>query len=249
MKDTEVIVKRTENQPWLEDSMFYMLTSNGLMICRNHEFFKSCAPARCGPGELAEQKPFMTIRYPKLKVDIFEAVCGWFDRMSDKYGEAACLIIYHDKTKTVDILVPDQECSWGSVEYKVPKLEPGWRLIGDIHSHVDMAAYSSVTDTNDEKHRPGVHIVVGRISQVTPEFHIEVVVDGHRFKVPDLDMVIEGDFRGKATFPEYWMSKVTKKKWLTGLWKSDKAYGTSDSGYSGHGHGYYHGPGRDRFYD
>ncbi len=67
-----------------------------------------------------------------------------------------------------------------------------------------------MTDIEDEVHRPGLHIVVGRIGSEPPELHIEVTVDGDRFAVKDYKMVLEGYHqRRPEEVPDEWMEQVT----------------------------------------
>ena len=110
----------------------------------------------------------------------------------------------------------------GSVHYDIDAadIEPGWRMIGDIHSHVRMGAFASGVDVHDETGRPGLHIVIGKIDEEPPDFHAEVVVDGMRFKA-DINDVIE-DYQARTSFPEEWMAKVKKKKWEWVGWKGAK---------------------------
>jgi hypothetical protein len=82
-------------------------------------------------------------------------------------------------------------------------------LIGDIHSHVDGAAYASGIDKADEAYRPGLHIVVGRIREEPPEFHCAVTADGMRFPVKDIGLVLEDYQRRRCQeVPEEWIAKV-----------------------------------------
>ena len=226
MITSEPIVNKLEGQtmPWLEnESMFYMLTSDGLMICRNHQYFTSCAPARnCGPSDLGEQKPFCKMNYPRVPRVLLEQVAAFFQRMDDDwFGEAAVILLHNPQTDEMKLLIPDQECSMGSVHYTIPNnIEPGWRMIGDIHSHVRMSAFASGVDVHDEVSRPGLHIVIGEIDKEPPDFHAEVVVDGMRFKA-NIEDVIE-DYVARTSFPEEWMQKVKKKKWEWQGWQGGK---------------------------
>ena len=87
-------------------------------------------------------------------------------------------------------------------------------LIGDIHSHVDMSAYASAMDKDDELHRPGLHIVVGRLNLEPPDLHIEVTVDGTRFQVADPKMVLAGyHHRRLHEVPQEWIDKVNVKSY------------------------------------
>ena len=193
---TPIYVKTRNDMPWPEkEQAFYLLARDGLFFCRNSRFFQSCVPARKGPGELA-----------KLAV-------GFFEQVKQRHGsEAALLLTWNDRAKQVRLLVPRQRCTVyqgyysthpAGVHYELPaKLPEDAFIFGDIHSHVDGPAYASVTDRADELHRPGLHIVVGRINEEPPDFHIEATVDGMRFEV-DPDHALEGYSRRTAVSEKY----------------------------------------------
>lgn len=95
------------------------------------------------------------------------------------------------------------------MHYALPVLPPHRLLIGDIHSHVNLAAFASHLDRADEAHSPGLHLVVGRIEEEPPQFHCEVVADGMRFRVTDLTLVLEGyQCRRSAEVPALWLEQV-----------------------------------------
>jgi proteasome lid subunit RPN8/RPN11 len=200
---TPIYLKTENDMPWPEEAQtFYLLSADGLFLCRNSQFFRSCTPARNGPSELANQETFLEVQYPKIPQALLELSVGFFAQLSEKYDcEAAVLLAWDYRRKQVQLLVPKQRCTVYQtyyntypigVYYELPtKLPEGIIIFGDIHSHVDGAAYASVIDKHDEQHRPGLHIVVGRIREEPPEFHIEATVDGKRFKV-DEEQVLEG---------------------------------------------------------
>lgn len=212
--DTPLIIKTGEEQPWSDESMFYMLTADGLFLCRNHEWFTSSVKTDEFPDELAKHRPFMKLRYPRLAADQFEMVVGFFSIIADLHRSEAIVLLAHHTSGQTAIVVPQQVVSPAHADYDMPQLSPGWRWFGDIHSHVNMDAFSSFTDETDETHRPGLHIVVGRISNEPPEFHVEVVVDGARFRVKDILSVVAGyKQRRPDLVPDDWMAKVSKKVW------------------------------------
>jgi hypothetical protein len=197
-----------------------LLSSNGCFLCRNTPFFRSCVPVESFPSELAGQKPFLTLSCPRIPRRLMELVVGFFDVIGRRHAsEAAVLIAWNRATEVIEIVVPDQVgivgmSSYGTaypmeLEYQIPPLPPELMMLGDIHSHVDGLAYSSYLDKADEAHRPGLHIVVGRILDEPPQFHCEATVDGFRFKVGDLDSVLEGYHRRRVKeVPAEWISKV-----------------------------------------
>jgi hypothetical protein len=112
------------------------------------------------------------------------------------------LLAWNRETRQIEVLVPEQIGTVSSSNYgksyaldlhcDVPRLPPQLLLIGDIHSRVDGPAYASWTDKADEAYRPGLHLVVGCISDEPPEFYCAAVADGARFRVKDLGLVMEG---------------------------------------------------------
>ena len=61
-------------------------------------------------------------------------------------------------------------------------------------------------DKRDEEHRPGLHVVVGRIRDRL-EYHCEFVVDGMRFEV-DPPSVLGTDHCPATDVPEEWIDQV-----------------------------------------
>lgn len=241
--NTQVYIKRSETDPWPKDNFFYLVSKEGLFRCRNHEFFQSCTKADHGPGDLASQKEFLRSSYPKIPQIMLERVVGFFHKVADKQNsEAAVILAWNRQTEEVELIIPDQlainSSPWGNkkhgcpidVKYEIPVLLPHQSLIGDIHCHVDGAAYASFTDEKDETHRPGVHLVVGRIEKEPPEFHCEVVADGTRFQ-SSLENVAEGyQERNLNDVPKDWLDKVKLQKKEP---YSSSYYSGSELGYGG----------------
>lgn len=222
---TPVYLKLNEAMAWPEqEKAFYLLSSAGCFLCRNTPFFRSCVPVESFPSELAAQKPFLTLSYPRIPRRLMEQVIGFFDIIGQRHAsEAAVLLIWNRATEVIDIVVPEQvgivgKSTYGNpyplaLEYQIPPLPPELVLLGDIHSHVDGLAYSSYLDKSDEVHRPGLHIVVGRILDEPPQFHCEAIADGFRFKIGDLGLVLEGYQRRRVKeVPPEWISKVVVKQ-------------------------------------
>ena len=233
---TPVFLKTDPNFTWpSQEKAFYLLTGEGLFFCRNHRFFKSAVPAPGWPAELAPHSPFCRMGYPRVPQQTFERIIGFFSRIGRDYGaEAAVLLAWNGVQEQYEIIVPDQQSVVGGlatgrpypieVHYQIPALPPDWLLVGDVHSHVDEAAYASVTDKQDEVHRPGLHIVVGRLYQEPPELHIEVTVDGFRFRVGDPSLILEGYAKRRtAEVPQDWLARVETYSWS----EYNKRFGSS----------------------
>lgn len=249
--------------PWRDDlEAFYVLAGNGLYLCRNHEFYRSCTKARGFPGELEEASPFLEQHLPKVPQALMEQAVGFFSRVADEHGsEAGLFLVWNRATEAVELLVGPQTATvsqaWNGkvhavgLHYDVPTdLPPELLVFGDVHCHVHGAAYASGTDVHDEVDKPGLHVVVGRITTEPPEVHAEIVVDGTRFRVDPLD-VIEGYERRVEDVPQAWLEQVKVEdvadSWSSGWskdWWSDGAQGAGSQGQGGSGRSSYgHGSG------
>lgn len=216
-----------------------MLGSDGLFICREHEFFRSCAPARTGPGDLERQGSFLTPSFPVIPQADFERVVGFFDLVGERHGgEAAVMFFWDREEERVRTVVPEQTAtvvryydgyrSAIGLHYEPPTDHPPhWVPFGDAHSHVHMSAYCSHTDKEDESYDAGLHLVVGRISKEPPDIHVDAVADGTRFEL-ELEDVVERYEKRRYDFPAPWMDKVkVDVSWST--WGTGKGYSSLSS--------------------
>jgi len=222
---------------WPKDKLFYILSSDGLFLCRNHEWFQSAVPAKRGPGELEPQEEFASVNYPKIPKFLMEKAVGFFRRIEkDKHWESALILVYDRQKGQVDLVCPEQKASGVSVHYDIPKLPQHLALIGDIHSHCDFSPEASYTDEKDETNRPGLHIVAGYIDK-DPKFYCVAVVDGERFVIKNHNTVFEGYQSSEPdAAPKEWLDKV--KPLYTSNYTSNYQYGGSYMGGSGYGGGY-----------
>ncbi len=213
-----VYLKTAADMPRPADPEYYLLTRDGPYLCRNHPFFQSDVPTRRAIRALAEHRPAAIVRYPRVKASTLETIVGFFGRVYEVHGsEAVILLLWDLNEQRYRLLVPPQEATvWQArsgrrspqdVRYQVPALQPGLLLVGDIHSHGHMAAFTSHQDAMDEVYRDGVHAVVGRIDAEPPEFHVELAIDGYRFEL-GFDQLFEG-YRARHRFvPKQWLEKV-----------------------------------------
>lgn len=227
---TPILLKAGKDLPWPRDErLFYVLGRDGLFMCRDHEFFRSCVPAAAGPSELEPVGTFLKPAFPRIPQDLFERVVGFFDRIAELHSsEAAVLLLWDRQEERVRIVVPDQVATvsrgfqgrqYGiGVEYTPPAgLPPHWVPFGDVHCHVWYPAYASHIDKEDELHSAGLHIVVGKIDLEPPDLHAEVVVDGVRFSI-DVDRLVDGYAKRDRDVPEEWIDQVRVE--VAGSWSS-----------------------------
>ena len=213
---TPVYIKTEKDFPWPDDKLFYLLASDGLFICRNHEWFRSCVPATQGPGELEPQQTFSEFRFPKIPRLLMEKAIGFFRLIeTTRHWESALILVWNRQSKEIELLCPDQQASGACVKYEVPVLPPHLTYMGDLHSHCNFDAFASGTDKDDEEHRPGLHIIVGRLYQKFPDFYCAGIVDSERFDIDNPNAVIEEfeqiQFTEEA--PQEWVDKVKQHKW------------------------------------
>lgn len=229
---TPIYVKTDKNMPWPKDKLFYILSADGLMLCRNHEWFTSCSLAKVGPGELEKQPAFMRPNYPKIPRLLMEKALGFFRLIeNEKHWESALILVWNRETNQMELVCPDQKASGASVEYDIPKLPQHMALLGDIHSHCNFSAAPSMTDEKDEVHRPGLHVVIGYINRkaMDVDIYAVVVVDGNRFEVSAQSVLELPDEAEEGTFPD-WVAKC-KPLYGGGGFHSYSEYG--DGGHYG----------------
>lgn len=217
---TPIVVKQGSQTPWPEgERLFYLIARDGLYICRQHEFFRSCVKAKAGPSELGPQAPMFEPRFPTIPGEIIERAVGFFTRVADLHGsEAAALLVWDPSESRVRLVVPHQTATMGGMKTRYPypigvhydpptNLPADWVIFGDIHCHVTYSAYASHTDKEDELHSAGLHIVVGHIHEDPPDFHVEAVVDGDRFPLA-LEDISEGYVERRMEVPQDWLDQI-----------------------------------------
>ena len=222
MTKIPLYLKTDDDMPRAADGEFYLLARNGLYLCRNHRFFQSDVLCSRGPGWLGAHDMRCQLNFPKIKKTMLERIVGFFSRIYEVHGsEAVVLLAWNQKEHQYRILVPDQEAmvresrsgyrSALDVRYTVPLALPANHLlVGDIHCHATGQAYSSFTDREDEFYRTGFHVVVGRIQEEPPGFHLKFTVDGKRFPA-HFDDLFEGYRRRRTGVPREWLKKVNVK--------------------------------------
>jgi hypothetical protein len=219
---TPIYLKTDREMAWPDDTFFYVMTGDGLFVCRNHPFFRSCVPARRWPSDLARQEPFLKASYPKIPKAMIERIVGFFSMVADEHNsEAGVMLAWDEPGQKIHVVVPEQVATvsynWRGDPFPIglkyvapPKLPAGWVILGDVHSHVDYWPNPSYIDDLDESYRAGVHVVVGHIRSEPPEFHAEAVVDGQRFTLRE-QQIMEGYARRSHKVPRAWFEKLKIK--------------------------------------
>ncbi len=201
-----------------DEECFYLLSRDGLFIGRNQPLMRSLVPAPNWPRELQPQERYLQLTYPQVPAALLADIVGFFRTVACRYGAEAAVLLGYDGT-TITPIVPEQIGTIGrgyrgrpypiGLHYQIPIELNGLRIIGDFHSHAFEAAYASSIDMEDERHRPGLHVVAGRLDRDPPDWHIEYVVDGTRFAI-DPETVLDLDGYNGRTVPTdpTWMDRV-----------------------------------------
>jgi len=254
------IYLNTPDAEWPDDSVFYVLASNGIFKCRNHPFFTSCVKTDKFPSELEEQKSSFRFRYPRIPQSMLAGILAFFTKIYKKYKSEAIVLLYFNRhTQDYEVVCPEQwitehvskfGSNWTSldVKYKLPMPDPMMVPVASIHSHGNLGAFHSWTDENDEKHFAGIHITIGNVNGESYSISIEAVVDTQRFRV-DPELMVDGYgekedkktyrktnglMRGKLTdVPNEWMARMSIKQEDVGVQGGIRKYSGGYSGYFG----------------
>lgn len=219
MPGSHVYVKRLRDEVRSDDALYYVLARNGLFLCRNHPLFSSCVPATDWPAELADHETSLELSFPRLRQADLERIVGFFAEVARRHHAEACVLLTWKRgSDRVLPYVPRQRAevfesrsgppTAETVRYRVPLLNPGFAIVGDVHSHVYGAARRSALDARDESYGAGLHVVVGRLDREPPEFEFNFAVDGVVFSIAAPALVIEGYEGRRHEFPAHWLEQV-----------------------------------------
>src|SRR6185503_9678428 len=106
---TPFFLKSDPDMPWpKKETVFYLMTADGLFQCRNHRFFRSSVLVNEWPAELAAHRPFLKLYYPKISRRLFERLVGFVAHIGDRYGaEAAALLVWNECSQRIEAIVPE----------------------------------------------------------------------------------------------------------------------------------------------
>ena len=249
----EIVIKHHEQAlpPLADGELRYVVAANGLFLERATPMYEtSCRVERCAAG-LARHEHRCRLRCPALPATLACEMLDFFRWAYSWHGGEAVLVLLHDPTRQVYRWhCPPQRVevyetwsgSWyaaGEIEYTDPvELPRGFVVFGDAHSHASMGAQPSVTDHNDERHKDGLHIIVGHLHRRDVELSLDFVMDGRRFRVDPSSILPELQEDRDGSFPEQWRDRVEIVKrpyvdpWRRGEDDGRYGYTRSDDGRS-----------------
>lgn len=202
---------KTDNSP-VKGAYNVIVARNGIYVSRETQWFDAVTKSNKPLNELAHQTIHANIRYPQITGAQLELIVGFFAAIADRDGsEAGVLYLWDTKKQRTCLSVPHQKSNSGFLEYDLEQTNLArdrYEVLGDIHSHVHMAPFSSSTDMSDEEYGAGLHIVMGKIKNDPPECHVEFVTEGTRFQVKASEVMDWKNYKKRIDPPVEWVKRV-----------------------------------------
>lgn len=197
--------------------------------------YKSVCLARECFG-LDELEPSFSLRQPKLTPGLLNLVVGFFKWVYEEHYSEAIVLLAMDRAGKYQVICPKQKVSGGSVTHSLSDKDVEWMessgftVVGDIHSHANLQAYSSSVDEKDELNSHGLHIIFGGFAAKVPSglsVHAVYALDDHQFELaPSLWRA--GPPTAFGDFPEKWKKLVKKESFVRTFFKGSRWYDNDD---------------------
>lgn len=197
-------------QPPAPASTHLVVGSNGVFLSIDNNWVRAVVP--CPDDEVPneawdvmdqredlEEVALSCVFKPRpIPAELMYRIAKFFREVRDKHHTEVAVLLYYGERSGWSVSVPKQEVTAGHVDYRqdapcVPthaeQRREGRRLIGTMHSHVDMSAWHSGVDEHDEASQDGLHVTIGKVGDLPGSCDLapEVVVRGQRFDIsPDV---------------------------------------------------------------
>jgi PRTRC genetic system protein A len=191
------------------DSPYFFVASDGLYSRRQTAVGIVTQKEKEWPKHLKKADiKVATLKYtaPKIPKGVIERAWGFFRyALAKNNSEAEVLILWNDTTNKFRLFAPHQECTYASVHslYDPGDIPEKFQVIGSIHSHCDMDAFHSGTDTDDASNFNGVHITIGHVSSDKPSFAAMVMMNGNQWDF-DIEAIAVVESISPKRFPNAW---------------------------------------------
>ena len=166
-----------------EDTIYYLLSRDGLFLVKRTPFFEAVVPATGIPW-LESQEAEVLLTAPPLPAALLLQAVAFFRAVYSRYAaEAVALLTWREATRTYELVVPHQTVGGGHCDYEVREFPAGLTRLGTIHSHAGIDAFHSLRDSEDERFEDGFHLTIGNLD-TDLSLSCSVVVQGSRGPIP-----------------------------------------------------------------
>ena len=129
------------------DTIYYLLSRDGLFLVKRTPFFEAVVPATGIPW-LESQEPEVRLGAPPLPAALLLQAVAFFRAVYSRYeAEAVALLTWREATRTYELVVPHQTVGGGHCDYEVREFPAGLMRLGTIHSHAGIDAFHSWRDS------------------------------------------------------------------------------------------------------
>jgi hypothetical protein len=193
------------------ETIYYLLTRDGLFLVKRSPFFEAVVPATGIPW-LESQESGVHLSAPPLPAPLLLKAVAFFRAVYTRYqSEAVALLAWRDASRTYELVIPHQTVGGGHCDYEVKEFPAGLTRLGTIHSHAALEAFHSERDWEDERFDDGFHLTIGNLdSDLT--LSCSVVVQGFRGQVPPEALFVPYPIPWEHTPPETdWDGEIAAK--------------------------------------
>jgi hypothetical protein len=193
------------------DTIYYLLTRDGLFLVKRTPFFEAVVPAEGIPW-LEPQAPEVRLQAEPLPAAMLLEAVAFFREVYNRYqAEAVALLAWQEASRTYELVVPHQTVGGGHCDYEVREFPAGLMRLGTIHSHAAVEAFHSLRDWEDERFEDGFHITIGNLDGDLT-LSCSVVVQGFRGNLAPENLFTPYPIPWEQAPPETdWTEEVDKK--------------------------------------
>jgi hypothetical protein len=195
-----------------DESIYYLLTKDGLFLVKRTPFFEAAVPV-VGIPWLEPMAPGIKLTAPDLlPAGLLLQAVAFFRAVYSRYqSEAVALLAWREAGRTYELVIPHQTVGGGHCDYQVRDFPAGLTRLGTIHSHAGIEAFHSERDDSDECHEDGFHLTLGNLDGDLT-LACSVVVQGYRALLPPETLFAPYPIPWAAAPPESdWAAEVDRK--------------------------------------
>jgi hypothetical protein len=175
-------------------------------------------------------------------------------------SEFMFIMTFDLNTKELGVVVPPQELkisynTYGkpesgirsgtlAIDYSNIPLDDHLVRCGSIHTHATSSAFHSGTDHTNEGENPGIHMVLGKLNERTPDVDISINIMSDKYTLRPQILIPGWEDKPKGAPVKEWMDQITfvENRGYQGKPAGSTAYKTAPASHVGASKGGYRGP-------